>query len=182
VGRKVNIADSPKESQGGSMRYRYWVAFGASILLALVFITAAVGKLMGHSAFLLSVSTYIVSEGIAAWLASWLPWVELVLGICLLVGVIPQIAAGISVLLVAAFVMHNGWMIANGLGYQPCGCLGVLDQVFGGKLSTMGSLYVDIGLIILALAVYFGYPGRLLNLRPWFLGWRETEARVKKED
>jgi uncharacterized membrane protein YphA (DoxX/SURF4 family) len=163
------------------MRYRYWVAFGASIVLALVFITAGVGKLLGQSAFLLTLSTYVVSQDIAAWVANWLPWVELVLGLCLLVGIVPQIAAGILVLVVAFFVMHSGWMIANGLGYQPCGCLGVLDQVFGGQMSTVASLYVDIGLIILALAVYFGYPGRLLNLRPWFLGWREMVSPPEKD-
>lgn len=155
------------------MRYRYWIAFGASIVLALVFLTAAVGKLMGQSAFLLTLSTFIVSENVAAWVASWLPWAELVLGLCLLVGIVPQIAAGVSVLLVAVFIMHNGWMIANGLGYQPCSCLGVLEQVFGGQVSTTASLYVDIGLVILALAVYFGYPGRLLNTYPWFFRWRE---------
>jgi len=155
------------------MRYRYWIAFVASILLALVFLTAAVGKLMGQSAFLLQISTYIISESAAALLASWLPWVELVLGLCLLVGIFPQIVAGISTLLIAAFVMHNGWMIGQGFGYEPCHCLGILDQLFRGSLSTIGSLYVDIALIVLALAVYFCYPGGVLNTRPWFLRWRE---------
>ncbi len=164
------------------MRYRYWIAFVASILLALVFLTAGVGKLMGQSAFLLQISTYIVSEGAAAMVASWLPWVELVLGLCLLVGIFPQIVSGISTLLIAAFIMHNGWMIGQGFGQEPCGCLGILDRVFTGELSTVGSLYVDIGLIVLALAVYFCYPGRLLNTRPWFLRWREIVESPPAEE
>ena len=165
------------------MRYRYWIAFGASILLALVFITAGVGKLMGQSAFLLTLSgSYVISKEALVLLADWLPWVELVLGVCLLVGIFPQIAAGISTLLIAAFIMHNGWMIANGFGHEPCGCLGVLEGLFTGELSTMGSLYVDIVLVILALAVYFSYPGRLLNVRPWFMRWREIVAGPSKED
>jgi uncharacterized membrane protein YphA (DoxX/SURF4 family) len=164
------------------MRYRYWIAFVASILLALVFLTAGVGKLMGQSAFLLAIpTTYILGFEVSSFIATWLPWLELVLGLCLLVGIFPQIAAGVSTLLVAAFIMHNGWMIGQGLGYEPCGCLGVLDQVFGGKLSTIGSLYVDIGLIVLALAVYFCYPGRLLNTRPWFLRWREIVSPPEEE-
>lgn len=163
------------------MRYRYWIAFGASILLALVFITSGVGKLMGQSAFLLTLSTWLVSENIAVWVASWLPWVELVLGLCLLVGIFPQIAGGISTLLIAAFIMHNSWMIANGLGYEPCYCLGILDRIMG-EMSTITSLYVDIGLVVLALAVYFCYPGRLLNVRPWFMGWREIVASPSKEE
>jgi uncharacterized membrane protein YphA (DoxX/SURF4 family) len=164
------------------MRYRYWIAFVASILLALVFITAGVGKLMGHSAFLLQLSTYIISQNTATLVASWLPWVELVLGLCLLVGIFPQVAAGITTLLVAAFIMHNGWMIGQGLGHEPCGCLGIMDRIFSGELSTVGSLYVDIGLVVLALAVYFCYPGRLLNTRPWFMGWREIVESPPAEE
>ena len=162
------------------MRYRYWIAFGASILLALVFITSGVGKLMGQSAFLLTLSTWLVNENIAAWVAGWLPWVELALGLCLLVGIVPQIAAGISTLLIAGFIMHNSWMIAHGLGYEPCHCLGILDRIMG-EMSTVTSLYVDIVLIILALAVYFSYPGRLLNVRPWFLRRREIVAKPSAE-
>ena len=163
------------------MRYRYWIAFGASILLALVFLTSGVGKLMGQSAFLLTVSTFVLSPQFASLLASWLPWVEIVLGLCLLVGIFPQIVSGITALLVAAFAMHNGWMIGQGLGYEPCHCLGILDQLMG-EMSTITSLYVDIGLIVLALAVYFCYPGRVLNTRPWFLRWREIVESPPAEE
>jgi uncharacterized membrane protein YphA (DoxX/SURF4 family) len=163
------------------MRYRYKIAFGASMALAVVFLTAAVGKLLGHSAFLLSVSTYILGVEVSHFITAWLPWLELVVGLCLLVGIIPQIASGISVLLVAAFILHNSWMIIHGLGYEPCGCLGVFERLFGGEMSTMTSLYVDIGLLVLALAVYFCYPGRLLNVRPWFFRWREIVESPPKD-
>jgi uncharacterized membrane protein YphA (DoxX/SURF4 family) len=155
------------------MRYRYKIAFGASMALAVVFIVAAVGKLLGHGAFLLTVSTFVLNPGFAAMLATWLPWLELAVGLCLLVGIVPQIVSGVSVLLVAAFILHNVWMIINGFGHEACGCLGLMERIFGGNMSTTTSLYVDIGLIVLALAVYFLYPGRVLNVRPWFFRWRE---------
>jgi uncharacterized membrane protein YphA (DoxX/SURF4 family) len=152
------------------MRYRYWLTLGASILLALIFLTAGVGKLLGHSAFLLTIESSVLgNQELAAFVASWLPWVELVLGACLLVGIVPQIVAGLSTVLIACFIGYNSLIISQGFGYKPCGCLGVLDRLFQGRLSTTNSLYIDIGLIILALAVYFAYPGKLLNVYPWFL-------------
>ena len=96
-------------------------------------------------------------------------------------GIVPQIASGVAVLLSAAFILHNGWMIANGMAYQPCPCLGVLGQIFGGELATISSLYIDIGMVIVALVVYFCYPGKLLNVRPWFLRWRETVETTPKD-
>jgi uncharacterized membrane protein YphA (DoxX/SURF4 family) len=150
------------------MRLRYWICLGASILLAVVFLTAGVGKLLGHSAFLLSLSSLYMSPEFTAFVASVLPWVELVLGLSLVIGIAPQLVGGISTVLVAAFIFHNSWMITHGWGYQPCGCLGVFDKLFQGNLSTFSSLYIDIGLLVLALAIYFAYPGKLLEIRPWF--------------
>jgi len=163
------------------MRYRYWIAFGASMVLAVIFIAAGMGKLLGQSAFLLTVSTFVLSPHFAAWLATWLPWLELAVGLFLLVGIVPQIAAGIAVLLSASFILHNAWMIVNGFGHEPCHCLGVLDRIFGGEMATITSLYVDIGMVVVALAVYFLYPGRLLNVRPWFLRWREIVEKPPKD-
>ena len=151
------------------MRYRYWICLGASIALALVFLTSGVGKLLGQSAFLLSLSSAYISPEFSAFIANVLPWVELILGISLIIGIAPQLVGGISTVLVAAFIFHNSWMISQGWGYQPCGCLGVFDKLFEGKLSTFSSLYIDIGLLVLALAIYFAYPGKLLEIRPWFL-------------
>jgi uncharacterized membrane protein YphA (DoxX/SURF4 family) len=163
------------------MRYRYKIAFGASMALAVVFIAAGIGKLLGQNAFLLELQTFILNARLAAFVATGLPWLEIAVGLCLLVGIVPQIAAGVAVLLSAAFILHNGFIIANGMGYEPCSCLGVLDIIVGGELATTSSLYVDIGMLILALAVYFTYPGRLLNVRPWFFRWREIVESPPKD-
>jgi uncharacterized membrane protein YphA (DoxX/SURF4 family) len=164
------------------MRYRYKIAFGSSMALAVIFLTAAVGKLLGQSAFLLALtSTYVINAHLSALLASVLPWLELAVGLFLLVGIIPQIAAGVAILLSAAFILHNSWMVLHGFGYVPCSCLGVFDIIFGGELATITSLYIDIGMVVVALAVYFLYPGRLLNVRPWFFRWREIVESPPKD-
>ena len=154
-----------------NMRYRYWITVVAGIVLGLVFIISGVGKLLGQSAFLLSISSSgALSPAFANITATWLPWVELILGVFLIVGVLNHLTALFSVVLVGALIFYNSWMISHGLGYEPCACLGAFEKLFQGRLSTITALYVDIGLLALALVIYFTGPGKLLNIRPWFLG------------
>ena len=157
--------------------FRYWLTVGAGIVVGLIFVTSGIGKLLGQSAFLLNIllPVPLMPTVLATIIADWLPWVELILGVCLIMGVAAQVGALLSTVLVAVFITYNSWMIGNGLGYRPCGCLGVLDKVFLGELSTTQSLYIDIGLLILALIIYFGYQGGFFDVRPWFLrrlGWQ----------
>ena len=84
-------------------------------------------------------------------------------------GVAVQVVSGVAAGLVVAFIFYNSWIIASGYGYEPCPCLGVFEQLVYGRLSTVGSLYIDIVMLGLALVVYFGYQGRLFNWRPWYL-------------
>ena len=156
------------------MRHRYWISLGASVLLGLVFLTAGVGKLLGEGAFLLQISTLVINPAYASTIAAVLPWVEIILGLSLLTGIVPKIAAGFSSLLVVAFIFYNGWLISKGFGLEPCGCLGIVERLLGNQLSTTQSLYIDIGLLVLALAVFFCYPGKLLNIRPWL--WKRDRT------
>ena len=78
------------------MRHRYWISLGASVLLGLVFLTAGVGKLLGEGAFLLQISTLVINPAYASAIAAVLPWVEIILGLSLLTGIAPKIAAGFS--------------------------------------------------------------------------------------
>jgi len=163
--------------------FRYWLTIGASIVLALVFLTSGLGKLLGQSPFLLSIPYPVFLAPILVNIVNdWLPWGELILGLLLIMGIATQITALLSIVLVASFIFHNSWMVSQGMGYEPCACFGLFTQVFQGKLSTIGSLYVDIGLFILALSIYFGYEGRFFNLHPWFLGRGRKDNQVLTEE
>ena len=72
-------------------------------------------------------------------------------------------------MLIAVFIANNSWLLSHGLGHEPCDCFGILDRIFQGELSTIGALYLDIGMLALALAIIFSHPGKLLTVRPWFL-------------
>ena len=153
------------------MRFRNWLVLVGSILLGVVFISSGIGKLLGLSAFLLE---FITLTRMPLWVSTivttTLPWVELILGVSLVAGVFTQVASGVCVILVTAFIFHNSWMIINGMGYKPCSCLGVLDKLFQGKLSTTGALYVDIAMLAVAGMIYFAYSGKVFNIKPWYLG------------
>jgi len=75
----------------------------------------------------------------------------------------------LSLALTAAFIGNNSWLLSQGLGYEPCTCFGVADRIFQGTLSTTGALYVDIGMLALAMIIILFYPGKLLTIRPLFL-------------
>ena len=150
------------------LRYRYWISLGASVLLGLIFLIAGVGKVLGQSTFLLQVSTLVMNPSIASAITAVLPWVEIILGASLLIGIVPKISGGLSSLLVVSFIYYDSWLIGRGFGFEPCGCLGIIERLLGNELSTTQSLYIDIGLLVLALGACFCYPGRLLNMRPWF--------------
>jgi len=110
-----------------------------------------------------------VTPVLAAITAHVVPWLELLLGICLVIGICVRFAASLTYALILAFIYYNSWMLMNGLGYEPCGCFGIFEKIFLGELSTLDSMYIDIGLLVLALTVFFSYPGKFFNLRLWFM-------------
>ncbi len=160
------------------MRGKHWLAIGASILLGLIFVTAGLSKLPYHGEFLaiiLSKSFLTLPQAIIV--ARWVPWVELVLGSLLIIGIAAKFMASFSAALIVAFIANNSWMISLGLGSEPCGCFGRFGHLPPAQFSTIEALYLDIGMLALVLIILFCYPGNFLTIRPWFL----REGKVAKE-
>ncbi len=149
---------------------RYW-AIGTSTVLGLVFLTSGIGKLVGRTELFVGTPVLkVLPSYLASAIERGLPWVELILGVFLLIGVCTLFMASFSYLLIACFVFYNSWMISSGLGYKPCGCFGIVEKLFQGKLSTLDSLYIDMGLFFLAgLIIYFHRSEKFFNLKPWFI-------------
>jgi uncharacterized membrane protein YphA (DoxX/SURF4 family) len=155
------------------MRYRRWIVLAASILLGLVFLTSGIGKLLGHSAFLLSISNLtFFPRPVEIAIVDVLPWVELALGVLLLAGVATQPVAFIACVLAACFIFQNSWMVLHGMKNEPCSCFGILERVLSGRLSTLNALYIDIAMLALALAAYTAYTGPFREWRPWSVLYR----------
>ena len=150
------------------MRSRYLV-IGAGILLGLIFLVAGASKLADQSGLVaVLVETSILSEEMILFVARWLPWLEIVLGLCLILGIAPRLMASISTLLVLGFIFHNAWIIKYGFEIDGCGCLGIIEKETQIVVSSQIALGIDIGMLILSLFILFYYTGKFFNLRPWF--------------
>jgi len=161
-----------------SIHGKHRLVIGASILLGLVFIVSGLGKLPYHGEFLaLILSKSFLTLPQAVIVARWVPWIELALGLLLIISIAIKFMASFSAALIVAFIANNSWMISLGLGDEPCGCFGNTEHLPLAQLSIIEALYLDIGMLALALIILFCYPGNFRTIRPWFL----RGGRVAKE-
>ncbi len=155
------------------MRYRYWVGVGASIILGLIFVASGLGKLLQQGEtfrIFYTPDTAFLTPVLADTISACLPPIELIVGLLLIFGIATKLIAVFYSVLIAAFIANNSYLLSRGLGYEPCECFGILEIVLGGKLSTTGALYLDIGMLALALIILFWYRSNFLNIYPWFSG------------
>jgi len=96
-----------------------------------------------------------------------LPLIEVFLAIALIIGFVPRLMATITLPLSAAFLANNVWAISQGTNKFPdCACFGIWEEMFG-VLTPFQSMFIDIGLIILAIVIIVVYPGKYLASRSW---------------
>jgi uncharacterized membrane protein YphA (DoxX/SURF4 family) len=117
------------------------------IAIGLIFIAAALGKLGDLRAFALQVHNYrlapIWSQNL---LAMTLPWIEILAGVALVVGVRARAGAVIVLALMVIFTFAVGAAWARGLDFE-CGCFGKASAARIGATK----FFENIGLIVLAL-------------------------------
>ena len=116
----------------------------AAIIIGLTFLLSGTGKVAGFEetpAQVVDFITSIVPEFFltpltVAFLYKVLipyiiPWLELILGVLLVIGFMPRLIAILCLPLLLAFMGTNIWFIIQG-GYTTCAsCFGVWEQIFG---------------------------------------------------
>ena len=123
-----------------SRRYPKWVLavrrilgnpyliFVLRLLLGGIFILAAVGKLPERAKFVDVVSGFgLLPHSWAIAYGSILPWLELIVGVALLLGFFSRYMAGVSLLMIFTFLVANGTAVYRAEPYE-CGCFGNLFQ------------------------------------------------------
>ena len=170
----IILVDIISDAVAGSQQpMRARISLIAAILLGLTLLASGLGKLFAdlpaETEFIDKlIPAFFMTPTLAYFIGYVLPWVELSLGILLILGIWPRLMAVLCLPLAFAFMANNSWMISQGMEEFPeCAyCFGKLEEILG-ALSPLQSLCIDIGLFALALTIIFVRPGTFLSLPPW---------------
>ena len=147
------------------------------VLLGLVLLVSGAGKLPGQAEFADVLLGSFWTPTVANLISHVLPWVEVLLGAFLIMGVFPRLAAVLTLPILAGFMANNAWAISQGMEKFPdCGCFGILEEIFG-SLSPMQALGMDIVLVLFAVTVIVLHPAPFLSFQSWF---RKREGEMSK--
>ena len=119
--------------------------------LGAVFLFAAAPKIADPEAFIRGIHHYkMLPHPAVALLGWWLPWLEMLCGVLLVLGVWTRAAAAVVGCLLAVFLVAVGLAVARGLNID-CGCFGTE----GGRTVGILTLLQDLGFMVLALQAFF---------------------------
>ena len=125
---------------------------GIRLILGMVFIVASADKIADPNAFATSVTNYkVVGQDFALVVATVLPWMELISGLFLLLGVFRRGAGLLMTVLMAAFTTLIASAILRGLDIS-CGCF---TQDPSAARIGWWKVAEDLGLFVLSLVPTF---------------------------
>ena len=124
-----------------------WLLLLIRIILGGLLITSSLSKFHDQNAFRVALLAYgMLPESLGSLYATVLPWVELLIGCCLVLGVFLLFASALSLPLVLSFTIANVYAMVHPVGAAAdCSCLGSLV-----RLSHPASLAIDLGMILAA--------------------------------
>jgi uncharacterized membrane protein YphA (DoxX/SURF4 family) len=132
------------------------------VALGVLFIMAALPKIMNPHAFAKAVSNYHMLPFVAERaLALLLPPLELLAGVCLVVGAFDAGAALLTFVLMIVFTVAVGTALARGLDIS-CGCF----ETEGGTKVGLRKIVANLALTLAALLVWRGDRSRF-SLGSW---------------
>ena len=101
-----------------------WVGLASRLVVGVVWIWAGLIKLPDPAASVTAVRAYqLLPASAAEAVGRALPMVEVVVGVCLVVGLLTRISAAVSALLQIAFIIGIASVWARGISID-CGCFG----------------------------------------------------------
>ncbi|UCG62048.1 MAG: DoxX family membrane protein [Candidatus Zixiibacteriota bacterium] len=131
--------------------------------IGITFIYASYYKIIGPGDFAKSIWYYhLVPGALINLIAVFLPWMELLCGLCLIFGVGYRGSLWLVTIMTVVFVVAIASAIARGIDLD-CGCFKAAKS---SSASTWKPLLFDVGLLVLLAQLY------LSRSRKWFLAGR----------
>lgn len=129
-----------------------WIVFLFRLALGVIFLVAAVPKILDPTAFAPQVRDYdILPLSLIPIFAVTLPWIEAVAGVFLILGFRARASAATISFLLFVFTMAVVSAVARGLEID-CGCF----SREGGEGVGLMTILRDLGMLAMGLAIYFG--------------------------
>lgn len=157
---------------------RPWLGIAARLGLAAVWLVAGASKVSDLAASGRAVNAYqVLPYDVATVIGAALPFVELALGVLLLLGLATRLVAGVSAALLVVFIAGIASAWSRGLAID-CGCFGSGGQLAAGQApSYLPEILRDLGFLVLAGFLLI-WPRTPVSAD----GWLSGEPVVEDED
>ena len=125
------------------------IVLTARILVGGILIYASASKIIDPGGFARAIDNYhIIPFGLENIMAIILPWLELIVGICLIIGVFIDGAAFLVIIMMVVFISAITFAIFNGYNIE-CGCGLKPGELVGIRKIIEDLIYLILALIIL---------------------------------
>ena len=136
-------------------KYLPWIGLLSRLVLGGVLLAAGLLKYQHLDKSQMAVRAYeLLPIPFANFMGVILPFLEIAVGVLLVIGAGVRISALISGVLMIAFIFGISWAWAQGLSID-CGCFGGGGQVEPGTANYLPELLRDGGLALLAIYLFF---------------------------
>ena len=136
-------------------KYLPWIGLLSRLVLGGVLLAAGLLKYQHLDKSQMAVRAYeLLPIPFANFMGIILPFLEIAVGILLVIGAGVRISALVSGVLMIAFIFGISWAWAQGLSID-CGCFGGGGQVEPGTANYLPELLRDGGLALLAIYLFF---------------------------
>jgi len=129
------------------------------LILGIIFVYASWDKISHPIEFAKAIENYhVVPFGLENMIAMVLPWLELFVGICLILGIMVDGAAILCVIMNVVFIFAISQALARGISID-CGCFSVSAE--GGENIGIQTIVRDILYLGMSLVIFYRTERRL---------------------
>ena len=137
-----------------------WLTLLARLILGGVLLAAGGLKIGNLQKSAMSVRAYeLLPIDLANFFGYVLPWIEIGMGLLLIVGAVVSIMGLLGALIMLAFVVAIAQAWARGLSID-CGCFGGGGEIDPGETKYLSTILRDLGFSLLGVYLYYFPKGR----------------------